>query len=424
MRSPVLRWLLAGTLIVLLGGIYTISTNPTSLVIPSIRFLSSSKQLPLVSEILAPEPAPELILPPPASHILPIPVRTLVINLERRPDRRANMELLRAGVDSDLDTPTSGSAWTYVAAQDAHAPWPVRVLHRVRELREAIFAVYPMQQWVYEMNGLKRLIKLPFAWPEPMPAYLPRLPADTDPFDATALALQFPTAKEPFPPLSWAEMDYALEPFVLDPFFHLTRSVVACYRSHLSALELAARQTDGAPSLIMEDDVDMEVDIRARLDRVWDALPQDWDVVFLGHCWSNETFHPPLPLPSSQQPFSADADTTYPRIYPSHAPLCLHAYLVSPAGAARLLSHLTLPSFAYSRPVDNAIARLVETGRLKSYTVVPNVVIQRAKRGLSDISGRVDNTGGWNATLVNGFFDRLDREEAKAQAEVEKVKLT
>jgi GR25 family glycosyltransferase involved in LPS biosynthesis len=35
-------------------------------------------------------------------------------------------------------------------------------------------------------------------------------------------------------------------------------------------------------ALVLEDDVDMELDIRQRLLGVWDSLPSVWDIVFLG----------------------------------------------------------------------------------------------------------------------------------------------
>jgi GR25 family glycosyltransferase involved in LPS biosynthesis len=35
-------------------------------------------------------------------------------------------------------------------------------------------------------------------------------------------------------------------------------------------------------SLVLEDDIDMEQDIRQRLASVWSALPHTWDIVFLG----------------------------------------------------------------------------------------------------------------------------------------------
>ncbi|KAF7332662.1 hypothetical protein MKEN_00149100 [Mycena kentingensis (nom. inval.)] len=398
MRSPLLRMAVVGTLLILLAGLYTISSHPMPFVVPSLCLSPSSpKQLYLEYQpSSAPEPLMKPVsLPPPTLNMLPVASRTLIINLERRTDRRESMEVLRAGIDPE-------SAWTYLPALESRAPWTVRVLHRIRELREAIFATYPSNRWVYDTDGPRKLIELPFSWPDPMPPHHPH--NHSDPFDEVALERDFPSPKDPFPPLTWAEKDYALVPWLPDEPLHLTRSVVACYRSHVAALEVAAQQTDGAPTLIMEDDVDVEVDIRSRLDRVWGALPDDWDMVYLGHCWSEETENAPLHVPDSQKSFAAD--DTYPRIHPSNGPLCTHAYIVSPAGAARLLSHLTLPSYAYSRPVDNAIARLVKTGRIKSFTVVPNVVIQMEKRGVSDVNGRVDNTGGWIANLANGFFSK------------------
>lgn len=35
-------------------------------------------------------------------------------------------------------------------------------------------------------------------------------------------------------------------------------------------------------SIILEDDIDMEKDIKPRLAELWEGLPTDWDIVFLG----------------------------------------------------------------------------------------------------------------------------------------------
>ena len=68
----------------------------------------------------------------------------------------------------------------------------------------------------------------------------------------------------------------------LQDYQYLTRPKFACWYSHVSAIMQFVRSGRGPAALIMEDDIDMEVDIRARLDGLWDALPEDWDMVWLG----------------------------------------------------------------------------------------------------------------------------------------------
>lgn len=83
----------------------------------------------------------------------------------------------------------------------------------------------------------------------------------------------------------------------------LTAAKVACWYSHLQVIHRIASEvpflatSDSACSnvtLILEDDVDMELDIKKRLVGIWNSLPQDWDILFLGSlpflysypCWS------------------------------------------------------------------------------------------------------------------------------------------
>jgi hypothetical protein len=88
-------------------------------------------------------------------------------------------------------------------------------------------------------------------------------------------------------------------------------------------------------------------------------------------------------------------------LHPSYGPKCTHAYVVSRRGARRILLHLRHPPFAYSRAIDQALMWLVRSGRLKSYSVVPSVVVQR-KVGESDILNGAGSE--WKETLIRGVF--------------------
>lgn len=87
----------------------------------------------------------------------------------------------------------------------------------------------------------------------------------------------------PLPPLACASGDQLLAPFSQDlpPYKRLTPAKVACWHSHLQAIRQIANGGDSA-ALVLEDDVDMERDISARLRALWDALPDSWDIVYLG----------------------------------------------------------------------------------------------------------------------------------------------
>ncbi|KAJ3861601.1 hypothetical protein EV359DRAFT_66348 [Lentinula novae-zelandiae] len=143
-------------------------------------------------------------------------------------------------------------------------------------------------------------------------------------------------------------------------------------------------------SIILEDDIDMEKDIRRRLHRIWVNLPDDWDVVFLGHCWSNESFWPAISLPtkSPKTQYTSTEGVSENTLHPSYSPKCTHAYALSPPGVHKLLAHLEYPPFAYSRAIDQAYAWLVSSGRINAYSVVGSVVVQ--------VKGTVTDSGSSN----------------------------
>jgi hypothetical protein len=61
----------------------------------------------------------------------------------------------------------------------------------------------------------------------------------------------------------------------------LTPAKVACWYSHLQTIREIANGKDEAV-LILEDDVDIERDVKRRLRALLDALPNHWDIVYLG----------------------------------------------------------------------------------------------------------------------------------------------
>ena len=111
-----------------------------------------------------------------------------------------------------------------------------------------------------------------------------------------------------------------------------------------------------------------------------------------GHCWSDET-----QLPALRRGPSAS-------LHPSAAPKCTHAYALSRRGARRALLHLRHPPFAYSRAIDQALAWLVRSGRLRAFSVVPPVVVQRKDSSSDVMPGRGSE---WRQGLENGVLDSM-----------------
>ncbi|KAG8811608.1 hypothetical protein FRC19_003698 [Serendipita sp. 401] len=133
----------------------------------------------------------------------------------------------------------------------------------------------------------------------------------------------------------------------------------------------------------------------------------------LGHCWSNELRYAPIktinirpsidhiPLPASG---NHQAYTT--SLRPSSSPLCTHAYAVSVRGAVHLSQLLRHPSFAYSRPLDQAFAWLIRNNIIKgAFSIVPSVVVQ-TKEGKSDIAQKGAGSR-WRDPLMDGTKRRI-----------------
>jgi len=68
----------------------------------------------------------------------------------------------------------------------------------------------------------------------------------------------------------------------------LTPAKVACWYTHFQTIREIANGKDEAV-LILEDDVDIERDVKWRLRALLDALPNDWDIVYLGKSKNPQT---------------------------------------------------------------------------------------------------------------------------------------
>ncbi|KIJ14855.1 hypothetical protein PAXINDRAFT_78473 [Paxillus involutus ATCC 200175] len=310
-----------------------------------------------------------------------------VISLPQRQDRRQQMEHLRA---------IQGLTWTVVDAVPANASSVNRILDWV--------AVERAQRAEHTKTGSANST---FRWPPEIDAFAvaqaPLTPLGSDSWVQTVppsakLNLKSsksqPASSTTRPNLTCATEDHSTPALTnsTPEWMRLSPAKIACWHSHVSAVhhfvDRADAQMDDV-AFILEDDIDMEKDIAARLSDIWGVLPPGWDTVFLGHCWSNESFYPAL------------ASLTYTNLYPSFAPKCTHAYALSLPGARRLLQHLRYPPFAYSRALDQAYAWLIQTGRLRSYSVVPSVVVQR-KTVSSDILPGMGSE--WRENLQDGVF--------------------
>ncbi|KAI0252699.1 hypothetical protein BJV78DRAFT_1308598 [Lactifluus subvellereus] len=324
-----------------------------------------------------------------------------IISLPRRNDRHIQMDLLKDALHLD---------WTYRDACEANAS-----AFMSRPMLED--DVIPVFDWPRDMEDMvySREKLQPFGadlWTLPSSHSLSDLAAYAeiaDPYVFThkgiAPSAQQASAVSDIPPLACTSGNDIFAPFSpnLPLYRHLTAAKVACWYSHLQTIRDIANGEDEA-ALVLEDDVDIERDAKVRLQALWIALPSDWDIVYLGHCWSNESQFPPLSRISLQLPSGRMARSA---LHPANTPKCTHAYALSRIGARRIVAHLRHPPFAYSRAIDQALAWLVQSGRLRAFSIVPPVVAQR-KIVYSDVTPGLGSA--WRDELYNGVFGGIDKQ--------------
>ncbi|KAI0321465.1 glycosyltransferase family 25-domain-containing protein [Amylostereum chailletii] len=319
--------------------------------------------------------------------------RVYVISLPRRTDRRAEMDKLQKALALN---------WTYVDAVDATDPEAVEThtsYQTVDGHRSVVNRYVPTFLWPQDIDELAHGSQpLPLSgadlW---IQASVParHTPAETTVAGSMQTGSLDETGQSPPPPLACTRRNNLFASFSdrLPPYKRLTPGKVACWHSHLQVIQDVANGEDNRPALVLEDDIDMEKDVGARLAALWGGLPAEWDIVYLGHCWSNETEHAPLRVVSS--PLFLPSDDLVEQgynpsaLHPSSGPKCTHGYVLSRTGARRILLHLRHPPFAYSRAIDQALSWLVKSDRLHAFSVVPPIIVQR-KVGKSDL---VEGTG-------------------------------
>jgi GR25 family glycosyltransferase involved in LPS biosynthesis len=180
-----------------------------------------------------------------------------VLSLPNRSDRREDMDRLKKAL---------GLRWGYVDAMDMKNQLVERIMNSVRAIRA-------------KDSGS-------FIWPADMPPPNEHI----NPWNPEFLALssKIPSSHPvPDDPMLCATNNNSVASDEPDPpeFRILTPARIACWYSHLSVIETVAndkslKQDDAV--IVLEDDVDMERDIHARLSHVRSYLPEEWDMLYLG----------------------------------------------------------------------------------------------------------------------------------------------
>lgn len=291
----------------------------------------------------------------PHSRTLGVASRLYTIGLAHRKDRHDSMERLASAMEIDL-------TWHYgLLSSD---PLVDRILERVQWARaESLNTV--------SHTHSNDNPTLHFSW---APDVGQSGPLDSpEESELWFLPPGTPGALNPLPQTSSADSPISIATLNGEDFVYaelpVLRAQISCWYSHYEVLSKIARGDDEV-AIVFEDDIDMEWDLEARLRRLWEYLPEDWDIVMLGHCMSKEWEKP------------AVHGTPY--LHPSTHVLCTHAYAVSREGARRAVRYLRSSLFAFSRPIDGAINHLNFHKLLTLYSVEPPVVVQ-TRTTLSDI---------------------------------------
>ena len=209
-----------------------------------------------------------------SSKSLGVADKIYVISLRNRYSRREDMEKLRLGLQLQ---------WTYVDALDANSPLVSRIMDWVNALRTG--PPHILDEGNITHVPLKLLPdSIPFSWPGDIEA----LAKSKDKLDLWSTGVWPPPITSffkptPYPPIACATKNYSLNKYTttLKEHLILTLPRVACWHSHLSVIHDIVNNGFGV-SVILEDDVDMEQDIRKQLAYLWPTLPADWDILFLG----------------------------------------------------------------------------------------------------------------------------------------------
>ncbi|CAG8855722.1 34803_t:CDS:1, partial [Gigaspora margarita] len=116
-------------------------------------------------------------------------------------------------------------------------------------------------------------------------------------------------------------------------------------------------------ALILEDDVDFELNIDSIITDTFKLLPSNWDLFYLGYCSYEER--------NGHFVDGQDNSATY-KLYRSTLPTCTHGYVVTRAGAQKLVKMLV----PMPKTLDARLAELNRIGDINSYSLVPPAMIQ------------------------------------------------
>ncbi|CAG8597019.1 9148_t:CDS:1 [Dentiscutata erythropus] len=122
----------------------------------------------------------------------------------------------------------------------------------------------------------------------------------------------------------------------------------------------------------------MELNITDIMAEIHQNLPNDWDLLFIGHCYSGNTEYV--------------ANLTAHELHKRGYVQCTHTYAVSAKGAKKLLEKININDL--QKAIDLELRDLMEAGKLIVYSIHPSIVVQiKGDHDLSDaVPGAIDIT--------------------------------
>ncbi|KAJ2618927.1 hypothetical protein GGI26_006243 [Coemansia sp. RSA 1358] len=175
---------------------------------------------------------------------------------------------------------------------------------------------------------------------------------------------------------------------------------LGCYLSHMHIYRHMVDE-DIETALILEDDIDMELDLKKRhrqiMDEVYKRYKADWDMLYLGHCTSDSSepaiaaFNATPPIdngglggsifidPADRAAFLARGLTLYDAEYP----MCLHAYAVTRECAKRLAVLLEERLKTLGQDIDLVLAVGVQFGFSTVLGTSPPYIVQIGRQELT-----------------------------------------
>ncbi|KAJ2851541.1 hypothetical protein IWW36_001025 [Coemansia brasiliensis] len=140
--------------------------------------------------------------------------------------------------------------------------------------------------------------------------------------------------------------------------YSLSTPELAEFRTHMNVINDIIR-LEHSSTLVLSDLVDIAADIKQQMRDIIASIPATWEILYLGHCGTNE-----LSLPT----------TYHPRLFVATNSQCTFAYALSQAGARRLKRVLENMWPYPSKSFKHILSDMVKPLFLEAYVIDPPLV--------------------------------------------------